>query len=167
MITIPLTKGHVAVVDDEDVHLAQFRWYAQPVRRTIYARRDDWAWRDGRPVRLRAHFLHRDVLAAVKGSEVDHINGDGLDCRRSNLRLASRAQNARNRRTSTTNKSGFKGVSWQAKRGKWQAMICVNNRNRFLGRFSDPVAAAEAYDAAARKHFGEFAALNFPPMRKA
>lgn len=162
VVRIPLTKGYTAIVDACDAHLAAFKWYALIDRRadgsvrTVYAMRNV-RHNDGR----RAHeMLHRAVLGAPRGLRADHIDGDGLNCRRHNLRPATDANNQANRKISRNNTSGFKGVRWE--RGAWRAQIQVSRRVRFLGYFSDPTAAARAYDAAARKHFGEFACLNFP-----
>lgn len=158
MITIPLTKGQAALLDDCDAHLAALRWSSKPDSRTTYAFR--WTQRpDGKRVRLR---LHRAVLNAPPGVEVDHINGNGLDCRRSNLRLATASQNKANVALRRDSKSGFKGVSFDARDRKWCARIQVAGRKIGLGRFTDPVSAARAYDAGALRYFGTFARLNFP-----
>lgn len=93
---------------------------------------------------------------------VDHINRDRSDNRRSNLRLCSLAENNRNGSIRSNNNSGFKGVSWDKARGKWQAGIGLNGTRKALGRFDSAEDAARAYDAAALANYGEFAALNFP-----
>jgi hypothetical protein len=105
--------------------------------------------------------MHRQIMQAPAGLDVDHINGDRLDNQRGNLRIATRQQNCWN----TTKRKGnytspYKGVSWR--RGQWAAYITVSNRQRPLGKFADPIEAARAYDCAAREMFGEFAYLNFP-----
>lgn len=106
-------------------------------------------------------YMHRLILDAPKGIEVDHINGDASDNRRENLRLATRAQNCANR-SHYKPKSGFRGV-YERKSGRfWQVMISVNGRMMNGGNFPDKIAAARRYDALAREHFGEFAVLNFP-----
>ncbi len=92
----------------------------------------------------------------------DHIDGDGLNNRRSNLRPASEAQNAAHARKGKNNTSGFKGVDQNGGRSSWRARILVNGKSLYLGRFSTKEEAARAYDAAALVHFGEFAILNFP-----
>ena len=89
----------------------------------------------------------------------DHVNGDGLDNTRDNLRDASRSQNGANQ-NSRGGSSRFKGVHWA--KPSWIARITVNGRGIHLGSFSDEVEAAKAYDLAAREMFGEFARLNFP-----
>jgi hypothetical protein len=159
MIEIPLTKGYVAIVDDEDAHLAVFKWQARAVEgQPVYARRTDRS--AGYP---RGILLHRAVLGVTDPTiSIDHHNGDGLDCRRGNLRVATRSQNQWNRGAPRSNKSGFKGVDWNAAMGKWRAKIRVNWKMHHCGYFEDPVAAAHAYDAAAIRLHGEFARLNFP-----
>lgn len=133
-----------ALIDEQDVPLvAAHPWRLKPSGDTHYA--------VARRVRM-----HRLILGAPDGIEVDHANGDGLDNRRSNLRLATRSQQMRNRRP--WGRSRFKGVSWHVK--KWQAKICVSGRDIALGLFEDEVEAARAYDRAALQHFGQFAKTN-------
>jgi hypothetical protein len=93
--------------------------------------------------------------------QTDHINGNGLDNRRCNLRPVTSQQNRANQRK-TRGTSQFKGVYLRRRERNWEAAIKVNRRRIYLGTFSSEVEAARAYDAAARHHFGEFAALNFP-----
>jgi hypothetical protein len=106
--------------------------------------------------------MHRQILGAPPGQQVDHINGDTLDNRRVNLRLATHGQNQHNRGKYRNNKSGYKGVSWDKAAGKWRAQIKFNNKKYNLGRYHDPIEAALAYDAAAIRLHGAFARLNFP-----
>lgn len=91
---------------------------------------------------------------------VDHINLNGLDNRRGNLRLCTDGQNKANGRIRRDNTSGYRGVYWNASANKWQAYISVNSKRLYLGVFSDPWDAAVAYNDAALKHFGEFARIN-------
>ena len=98
------------------------------------------------------------LIAGVKGP--DHVNSNGLDNRRINLREASQAQNCANQRLHSNNTSGYKGVSRERAERRWKARICVKGRHIFLGRFDDPVEAARAYNEAALEYFGEFAWLN-------
>ena len=154
MRTIPLSRGLVALVDDEDYEwAAQFKWCALPSCSTFYVPRTEL------PVR-RVVQMHRLLLNAPPGIEVDHRDSDGLNNQRSNLRLATHAQNQRNRRAQGNNTSGFKGVCLDGKR--WRAQINLQGRRMNLGRFAAAEEAARAYDAAAREHHGEFARLNFP-----
>lgn len=104
--------------------------------------------------------LHRLIMDAPKGKDVDHINGNGLDNRRCNLRLCSRADNCKNRRLSKNNRSGYNGVSWYRDRNQWRAKIQLNHKTIALGYYKNPVDAAKAYNQAAIKYFGEFARLN-------
>ena len=113
----------------------------------------------GRKVRVVQ--LHREVMGAPPGMLVDHVNGNTLDNRRCNLRVATHGQNLANRKAITA-KSGFKGAFWAKWAGRWYSSIGVNGRVIRLGYFDTPEAAALAYDEAARKHHGEFACVNFP-----
>ena len=95
--------------------------------------------------------------------EVDHIlhvDGSHWQDRLDNLRICSRSENSRNQRLKSNNSSGFKGVCWDKQSGKWIAQILISSRQQRLGYFTTPEAAAEAYDAAAISHFGEFALTN-------
>jgi hypothetical protein len=103
--------------------------------------------------------LHRAILNAPVGLEVDHINGDGLDNRRSNLRLATREGNQRNRAARRDNTSGLKGVSLHVSTGKWQARIRTGGEQVYLGVFTTPEAAHEAYAEAAIRLHGKFARI--------
>ena len=105
--------------------------------------------------------LHRFILMAPPGVLVDHANGDGLDCRRSNLRLATNSQNQQNRFIADIEKtSRFKGVHWCDDSKRWVAQITLDGRSQEIGRFLDEIEAARAYDDAARRLFREFARTN-------
>jgi hypothetical protein len=111
--------------------------------------------------------MHREIIRASDGEMCDHINHNGLDNRKVNLRLATRYQNAWNRRKPNVNsRSKYKGVSWNEREKRWHARIQVNGRSRFLGTFKDELEAAKTYDAAARKYHGAFAALNFDKSKR-
>lgn len=107
--------------------------------------------------------MHRVIIEAPDEMFVDHINHNGLDNRRSNLRLATRSENTQNRRKiSTKTRSRYKGLSLHKERRKgWSARIRVKGKSKFLGFFADEIEAGKAYDRAARKYHGEFAVLNF------
>jgi hypothetical protein len=153
---LSLPSGPVALIDDEDWPLVKgYRWFAMPARRTIYVAATPY--RDGRTTTVR---LHRLLMAPGPGLWVDHINGDGLDNRRANLRAVTRGQNAINRRTGTNNTSGFKGVSWHPEMKRWRADISVGGKRRHLGTFARPEEAAAAYNAAALTAWGPLARLN-------
>lgn len=148
MAEIALTRGKVALVDDADLALvSRFKWCAKRHRRTWYAE----TWNGG------DHLYMHSLILGAKGC--DHVNGDGLDNRRENLRTATPTENNRNRRP--IGASRFKGVS-PRKSGTFRAAIKVAGKTLWLGVFSTEEEAARAYDAAAVEHFGEFAWLNFP-----
>lgn len=149
---ISLGHGRYTTVDDEDYEfLSRWKWCYQP-RGYGYAARSSG--------RSKTFHMHRVIMNAPKGLEVDHINGDGLDNRRSNLRLCTKAQNQYNQRPKCRGTSQFKGVSWKTTANRWVAQIQVNGRKLFLGYFQNETEAAQAYDQAARQLFGEFARPN-------
>lgn len=155
---VPLGKsGRVALLDpiDHD-RLARFRWCICRQGQVAYARRT--VKRNGK---VRTLYLHREVMRAPDHLVVDHINGDGLDCRRSNLRLVTQAANVWNMgpRHGT---SKFVGVAWHVRHQSWIARIQVDGEQLHLGYYDDEVEAARARDLAAIAHFGEMARLNFP-----
>lgn len=158
---IPLTRGYVALVDDEDYEwLSKFSWCALVLPRTVYATRR----RRNHEVSGRKRqytTMHRQILAAKSGESVDHVNHDGLDNRRANLRICTISQNGANQRK-TRGSSQFKGVCWDISKGNWMARLKTQGKDHYLGRFSDEVEAARAYDRAALETWGEFAHLNFP-----
>lgn len=104
--------------------------------------------------------LHRYILDAKPDQIVDHISMDVKDNRRSNLRFATRSENQANQTKRSTNKSGYKGVSWSKAMGKWQAVIQHNGKSKYLGCYEDPAEAAKAYDAAAIELKGVYARPN-------
>ena len=155
--TITFSCGTEVKVDEADLPLlSSYSWHPERKPRATYAK----AWADGRKV-----YMHRLVLGLDDpGIHVDHINGDGLDNRRGNLRVATNLQNQHNRRPNRRGSSCFKGVGWHRATNKWQARIGIGGRQVQIGLFEDEVEAARAYDAAAVKNFGEFARPNFEPV---
>ena len=154
---IPLTQGKVALVDDEDfARVGLHKWYYHS---TGYARRTVHIGHGRKHRTTGVEFLHRSVIQAPDGWQVDHINHNKLDCRRANLRLCTHGQNITNRSSQARSTSQYKGVHFT--KNRWQATIQVNGKSIYLGRFTDEVDAALAYDAAARICHGEFAWLNF------
>lgn len=106
-------------------------------------------------------YMHKVIMKASREFQVDHINGNKLDNRKTNLRLCSAAQNSMNKSIASNNTSGYKGVTWRKSRSKWLASIRINTTLIHLGSFDYKEQAALAYDAAARKYFKQFAKLNF------
>lgn len=154
MRRIPLTQGRFALVDDADYpQLSKFNWCLSSSTQPAYALRGIGA--GGRKKKM--IYMHRVVAEAPTGMEVDHINGDTLDNRRSNVRVCSHAENCRNRKMSKANTSGLPGVSFHRATGKWQAQIKVNYRSISLGIFKTPNDAHTAFKRAAQKHFGKYA----------
>jgi hypothetical protein len=153
MKEIQLTQGKVALVDDEDFErLDKFKWHYNAKGD---ARRNGPRGKGKREVIL----MHRIILDAPRGLEVDHINRDTLDNRKCNLRLCNRVENCRNKTKQSNNKSGYKGVSWHTD-GKWQVQICISGQRLHLGRYDCKHEAARIYNKAAIEYHGEFACLN-------
>jgi len=148
---IPLTKGKMAIVDDDDFEeLSKYKWNLHP-KGYGYSK-----------IFGKNTLMHRFIIGDIGDSHVDHANGNGLDNRRINLRPCTRSENMANRRgCQRNNTSGYCGVAYHKKRGRWRAEIGLNGNKIFLGFYDTPEAAARAYDAAARVAFGEFAKLNF------
>ena len=159
MKEIPLSKGFVAIVDDEDFEeLSRYKWHVLLCRKSnsAYANRSEQvAQKKWRKVQM-----HRQILNAEKGVQVDHINGDGLDNRRSNLRLCTQEQNLANRRPMKGGSSKYKGVCWVTRLGKWVAQCTWDNKVHYLGAFDEEKEVAEAYDEALKQHRGKFALTN-------
>ena len=101
-------------------------------------------------------------MNAPKGMVVDHIDGNGLNNRKSNLRICTKAQNVHNSRPRTNTSSKYKGVFWNKANKKWSATIHKGDKWTYIGGFDDEKEAARAYDRKAAEFFGEFAYLNFP-----
>jgi hypothetical protein len=153
MREIPLTRGYVAIVDDEDYDMVMA---AGP-----------WCY-DGQGYATKRKpgttlRMHRFIMGLIPGDGkyVDHRNGNKLDNRRCNLRLCTNSQNMANQGMRSDNTSGYKGVSFDPRYKKYIAQIRVNGRHIHLGTFADPADAALAHDDAARLYFGEFAVTNF------
>jgi hypothetical protein len=149
VIEIPLTQGKVAIIDDEDWPLvSSHKWHASA--KTNYSI-TSWYAVDSK--RIPMHQI-------LGGKRWDHINGDSLDNRRSNLRPATHQQNNCNTGAHFSSTSKYKGVSWATRQTKWVAQIKVFGHNKHIGVFTDEHKAALAYDQAARQYHGEFAWLN-------
>ena len=150
MREIVLTKGKVAVVANRDFpFLNQWRWHAVQCRGLWYAAR--WQMRGVR------QYMHRLIVGAKSGEEVDHRDGDGLHNTKRNLRKCSHSNNLVARLNTRPNKSSrYRGVTWDKWASAWSA------KTTYLGRFADEISAARAFDTHARKHYGTFGRLNFP-----
>ena len=166
MKEIQLTQGYIALVDDEDyARVNKYKWCARVERRKDKSIVKVYALRKVRSAtgKSTTQLMHRFILGVTDTSvEVDHNpDNSGLNNQRSNLRLATSAQNSRNRRLSVANSSGFKGVSFCKARGTWESKIETEERTTHLGRYKTSEQAARAYDEAAVRMFGEFAKTNF------
>ena len=157
---IYLGEGEWTIVDQKDYYLLRaFKWIAYGSGYNLYAVRNKKISPNGtKTVRL-----HREIMNAPAGLLVDHKNGNSLDNRRDNLRLATHFQNSCNARKSKSNfTSQYKGVQFRKKKNRWIAVIYYHQKAIWLGTFKSEIEAAKAYDAAAKKYHGEFARLNFP-----
>lgn len=158
MREIPLTRGMVAIVDDDVAEmLLMHKWQAKKGRHTYYAVRNSKKC-EGKSRRI---WMHRQIMGITDPKiHGDHVDGNGLNNLMENLREASCLQNSFNRNKQTNNTSGFKGVSKVKGRLRWEARIQVGDKITMLGYYFTPEAAAIAYNEAAVKHYGEFAKLN-------
>ena len=169
IVFLPLTRGKVAIIDSSDFHLVRGRkYFAHGRDQLFYAARTENNHATGKNLTVR---LHRELLGLKSGDprHVDHIDGDGLNNTRANLRICTQAENNRNRRSSRWSASKFLGVS-KGNGNKWKAEGGLPNskggraKHVYLGEFHLEQGAAFAYDTFARKHYGEFARCNFPDM---
>ena len=157
MKRIALTQGKFAIVDDEDYEwLNQREWCEVRDHRTFYAMRTDRT--SGKKINIR---MHRAIMEPLSMFEIDHINGNGLDNRKVNMRICTSLENHFNRRRRLDSKNKYKSIYWHKLKRKWQATISVNRKKHHLGYFEKEAEAAKAYDKAAREYFGEFANMNF------
>lgn len=155
----PITANpQMIIVDTWDFHfLSDFRWDIQKAGKTFYAaRKEKIGFRKYRKI-----YLHRVIINPPAGYEIDHINRNGLDNRRENLRIVTHSDNMKNMRRHSDSKSQFKGVHLFKSTGKWQAQISNNGKRIHLGYFHSEIDAAKEYDRAAIKLHGRFAHTNF------
>lgn len=144
---VALTKGFVTLVDSEDKILLSVDHHAHFSTATVYARASGQG------------YLHRAVMAVGSAEFIDHVDGNGLDNRKRNLRLATRQENNRNRRGRRRATSRYKGV-WRVGANAWRAAISANGKTVNLGRFKTEELAAAAYDSASQDFHGDFAKAN-------
>lgn len=150
-VRIALTRGHYALIDREDSwRVLMHSWCCRP---------DGYAHAT---IKKKQVLLHRFIMKAKDGEEVDHENLEKLDCRKENLRLTTHSLNLANTRLNNLNTSGYKGIHYDKRRKKWSAHIRKDQVRTYLGSFIIPEEAAKAYDKAAKNLFGKFARLNFP-----
>ncbi len=153
---IPLTQDKFAIVDAEDYgRLSQHKWHVLKRARTEYA----GGYRNGK-----YNKMHRVLLNAPAGLVVDHRDGNGLNNRKSNLRLCTHQENIYNQRPRLGAKSRFRGVCWHKAKNKYIALIQKEGKRYSLGLFHDEIEAAVVYDIKAMELFGEFAYYNFPEL---
>lgn len=150
-------KWGVTIVDYEDRKwLENYSWgLMNGERRSSYAHSSKLYRNEG------CGYLHQLIMQT--GTKIDHINSNGLDCRKINLRPATQRQNTHNTRSWKNASSQFKGVHLQTSSNKWITQIRINGQSRWVGRFSNEVDAAICYNIHALYYFGEFAFLNKIP----
>jgi hypothetical protein len=173
---IPLTQGKFAIVDPQDYdRLRKYKWHVQKSVYTYYAVHSLTNGKNAPRKNLQMHRLAMG-LAMPNGINVppgfycDHINHNGLDNRKANLRVVTHKQNVWHRRKFSgrafngfkkPSRSCYKGVDWSKEMKRWRVRIRVNGKRIYLGSFEDEIAAAKAYDQAAKKYHGEHAGFNF------
>ncbi len=159
-IRVPLTRGAFALIDAADAdEVLRYRWY---LHASGYAARGRLVADGPGP---KAIYMHRSILNAPDQMPVRHPPGTSrLDNRRATLRLATPSRSRSGLDLRQDNASGYRGVTWVAKRGRWQAQLQVDGTRHFLGYFAVKEEAARAYDAAAKEAFGDFAQRNLPPL---
>ena len=157
---IELSKGRGALVSDEDcVRVNQYSWYYRSTAGgKEHAIRDEWVPKGGGKRRLVQ--MHRFILDAPTGMQVDHINHNRLDNRRENLRICTGSQNKMNSKKYKNSSSLYKGVSWCSSTNKWKAQIRCDSKLYYLGVYADEWKAAEVYNKAALEKFGEYVRVN-------
>ena len=159
MREIPLTQGYIALVDDDDyADLIRFKWFSCTRHRVVYPATHISG---GGELLMPQHIMGKPA----RGFLIDHIDHNGLNNQRQNLRFVTKAENAMNSRKQTIHlgqipSSIYKGVCWDKARGKWTVYIKIGGVRKFLGRFDDEKEAALAYNVAAKKLFGAYAYPN-------
>ena len=163
MKKIELTQGKVALVDDEDYDFVnQWKWQAAKWQGGFYAVRSEYIGGGSKNPKFKRFKMHRVILQAKDGFDVDHRDTDGLNNQRYNLRQCTRIQNKQNGKPYKGGTSAYKGVCFIKKRKRWVSAITFNKKRFQIGYFKDEICAAKAYDLKARELFGEYARTNFP-----
>ncbi len=170
---IPLTQGKFAIVDPEDYErLRKYKWHVNKSVHTYYAVH---SLTNGKNAPRKNLQMHRLIIDVPPGCFCDHINHNGLDNRKANLRVAQHKQNIWHRRKFIRRTSGgfqrpsrsrYKGVDLADDKKRWRVRIRVNGKRIYLGSFENEIDAAKAYDIAAKKYYRDFAALNFPEISR-
>jgi len=157
-VTISLTRGQFTKVDSEDAEaVRKWKWSAQPARSTGGGVCGFYAVRSYKGSTV---YLHRTIMEAGPGQQIDHANGDKLDNRKANLRFCTASENIANR-AHKPSPTGYRGVA-ATPSGKFEAALVFSKKRVLQKVFLTAEEAAKAYDQAARKYFGEFAVTNFP-----
>ena|SRR3990167_11191769 len=163
MIKIPLTQNKFALVDDEDFDkVNQYKWcFSRHTKKNFgYAgRKVQISW-DGKKQISKHILMHRVIMNAPKGLDIDHINHNTLDNRKSNLRVCTRSQNFQNAELRSDNTSGYKGVTFDKRRQKWVGRIGVYGKRIIKHGFVSSGEAAQWYNEQAKLYFKEFARFN-------
>jgi len=161
MKKIPLSNGKFTMVDDENYELLrQFKWHPQICGKYVYAYR-----RHKINNKKTTISMHRSICFPPKNMEIDHIDGNGLNNIKKNLRICTTSLNQANSKKRKNTSSTYKGVSWHKILKKWQTRIRLNGKEIHAGYFQNEIDAAKAYDLTASNFFGDFAKLNFEKKR--
>jgi len=152
MKILPISGGQQVLLDDGDFEaLSKFRWTAQKRKHTFHAARYEGK---------KYVYMHRLLVSAGPGEQVDHKDGNGLNNQRDNLRVATRAQNQMGYRHDCVQR-GSRGVYWHKAAKKWMARLVHNQKGVYLGLFNNKADAQQAYNEASQRLFGDFAQRNF------
>ncbi len=158
-VSIPLTGKHsnlsILIDKDDEQFVRSFFWNGRISGKKVYAWASKQVATNGKAIPI-----HRLLTDCPDGMQVDHINGDSLDNRRSNLRICESRQNHKNKTKMTGTTSKFKGVYWSKLYNRWVAIICNDGKKIYLGKYWHPIYAARCYDRAALEMFGEYAKTN-------
>jgi len=161
MKEIELTHGYVALVDDEDFERININnFFVKICPHTNYACTGMYINK-----KSKHKFMHHLILniknARENKIEVDHIDGNGLNNQKHNLRICNKSQNCMNQKLRKTSTTKYKGVSWHKAANKFESHITINRKKKYLGLYNTDIEAAKVYDINAKELFGEYAYLNF------